>query len=96
MISKVSAFKYLLTTYMAALTKVVECMFNILNPEAVQRFVHNVLNVDDLQKDCPRLGSASILKILKSSYSEEISLKGKYYEEKRGGTHNMLEIAVLA
>ncbi|MBO1223358.1 MAG: class I SAM-dependent methyltransferase [Candidatus Scalindua sediminis] len=96
MISKINAFKHLLTTYMAALPKVVEGMFNIFNPVATQRFVHNILGADDLQKNCPRLGTASILEILKSSSFEDIEIMGKYYDGRTGGTHNMLEDAILA
>ncbi len=94
--TKIKAFKHFLTTYVAVTPKVLKGMFNIFSLKTVQKFVHDVLDMEDMRKDCDRLGSSDMSEICRPGYIGEIKIGIEHCSLKKGGTHNMREIAILA
>lgn len=92
----VKPLKHFIITYLAVLPAIFKGMFNIFKPRSIQEFVHNILNMRDLQKDCPCLQSRNISEVIGCKNTDDTNVKIVYNEGRKGGTHNMKEIAVLA
>lgn len=93
---RLAAISYFTKSYFTALPKIIKRTTNIFNFKEVQKFVHVVLNWDDINKSCPYLGSKEIFEVLPVEKQPDIILTGKYYNLKLGGTHSLKEKAVLA
>ncbi|MBU1853978.1 MAG: class I SAM-dependent methyltransferase [Candidatus Omnitrophica bacterium] len=93
---KMRSLKHFLITYLAVLPEILKGMLNIFKPKSIQKFVHDILNMKDLQKDCHCLQSRNISEVMGPKNTDDINIKIGYNEGRKGGTHNMKEIAVLA
>lgn len=96
--SKLKAGSYLVKTYISAMPRIVyRSTFSLLlDPKGAQRFIHEVLNAQDLEFDDPILGSADITDLLKASILGDVQIVGPYYSQRSSDTRLLLELASLA
>ena len=90
-------------TYITAIPRIVyrSTISLLLDPKGSQRFVHQVLNAQDLESDDPVLGGATITDILniKGLLLEnaiDVQIIGSYYVQCSSDVRQILELASLA
>lgn len=101
--SKLKAGSYLIKTYMTAMPRIIyRSTFSLLlDPKGAQRFIHQILNAEDLESD-PVLGSADIADLLSftshivGEAEIDVQIVGPYYSRRSSDTRLLLELACLA
>jgi SAM-dependent methyltransferase len=88
--------RYLFITWATSLPRIVyrSTISLVVQPKESQKFIHQVLNAQDIESDDPVLGSVDATD-LASSKVEPIII-GPYHIFTPGSTHNLLELASLA
>jgi predicted O-methyltransferase YrrM len=93
---KVNAFRYLLKTWTKAMPRIIyrSTLSLLFDPKSSQRFIHQVLNAQDLESDDPVLGSVEITDLL-GIHGLNVKIEGKYYIQNSSGTRLLTEIGAL-
>ena len=98
--SAAGSLMYLIQTYLTALPRVAyrSTLSLCLDPRGTQKFVHQVLNSQDLQTDDPILGSVEVTDWLPPPPPPNmpVTISGPYYRDVGGGIANLRELAILA
>lgn len=96
--TRLHSLSHLLKTYATVAPSIFYRMtFSLLlNPRAAQKFVHEVLNIKDIQTDDSVLGSIDLAEILPTKENVDVAIKGSYHLHQHGITHTLHELSSLA
>ena len=89
---KWEAAMHLFRTYVTALPRLAyRSTFSlVLDPRGAQKFLHQVLSAQDLEEDCPVLGSAAIADLLPGEADPQI--RGSHHVQQSSDTRILLEL----
>ncbi|MCK4809725.1 MAG: class I SAM-dependent methyltransferase [Candidatus Omnitrophica bacterium] len=94
--SKLKAGAYLVKSYVTAMPRVIyRATFSLMfDPKGTQKFVHQILNAQDIETDDPILGSRDITELMNGG--GDIQITGPYYARRSSDTRLLMELACLA
>ncbi len=94
--TRFEAARYLIRIWATALPRILyrTTLSIAFDPNGTQQFLQQVLNAQDIEFDDPILGSVNVIDLVKSDMEPKII--GPYYNQKWGGTNNLLELSSIA